>query len=225
VPTRSESEEKLHDLHGLIAYGCAGSVGLQQRVKAALDENISAADCGLPIEELRPELLSVVNAVQREALSEFIDLGENTLPAHLEALFCGVTEDEPWIYEINVAGADQLHPEGEAIGHATHFPYYLMVSTIHYRLAERGVHQVKLLAYRSVNDAIMTDARLGPPIKLLLVTTDGVRRLDDSALNAVRDSINGWKEQEHKIFRGLEGEAPPQAGAGTEEGLEPESGD
>ncbi len=58
--------------------------------------------------------------------------------------------------------------------------------------------------YRSVSDAIITDTRLGPPISLLTVTSAGVNRLDENALCAVRDSINGWKEQEHAIFRALE---------------------
>ncbi len=222
VPTKSESEEKLYVLHGLVAYGCAGSVGLEQRVANALEEEISAEDCSLAIEVLRPKLHAAVNKVQRTAVGEFINLGRNgDLPAHLEVLFCGITNGEPWIYEIDVAGREQLHPKGEAIGHATHFPYYLMVSTMHYELHARGVAQVKLLAYRCVNDAILTDARLGQPISLLTVTAQGVDRLDDARLTAVRDSINGWKEQEHVIFRGLDEDAPPKPKNDDPPGLRP----
>lgn len=222
VPTKSESEEKLHILHGRVAYGCAGSVGLEQRVAEALQREISPEDCALPISALRPKLHAAVNAIQCAGKDEYVDLGrEGDLPAHLEVLFCGVDPNEPWIYEIGVLGWDQLHPKGEAIGHATHFPYYLMVSTIHYELHERGVAQAKLLVYRAVHDAILTDARLGEPISLVTVTSEGVRRIDDDGLAAVRDSINGWKEQEHSIFRGLDDGIPMRAPATEVPGLSP----
>ena len=222
VPTKSESDEKLHVLHSQVAYGCAGSVGLEQRVADALNATISAEDCSLPINVLRPKLHAVVNEVQSAGAAEFINLGrQGDLPAHLEILFCGVTEGEPWIYEIDLVGREQLHPKGEAIGHATHFPYYLMVSTIHYELHERGVAQAKLLAYRSVHDAILTDTRLGHPISLLTVTAAGVHRLDEASLAAVRDSINGWKEQEYTIFRGLDDDAKSRPRNDEAPGLKP----
>jgi 20S proteasome alpha/beta subunit len=209
APTRADAEDKLFTLHGRIAFGCAGSAGLQQRVVAALVEKISEASCARPIAELRPILHGVVNELQHRAVEEHVPLGDGGPPAHIEILFAGWSGGEPWIYEITANGADEVHPHGEAIGHARHFPYYLMVSTLHYELLERGVEQVRVMAYRAVVDAIKTDAgALGPPVHLVLVTAAGAQPLRGERLQAVHDSLNGWKTQEHDIFRALPGSPP-----------------
>jgi 20S proteasome alpha/beta subunit len=203
VRTRTDAN-KLADLHGLVAFGCSGHSGLQQRVALALKGGITPEECRLPIEELRPRLFAVVNAVQKEAIEEHVPVHSGVPPAHLEILFAGYSGGEPWVYEIGVLGHDEVHPHGEAVGHARHFPAYLMVSTLHYNLAQRGVEQVKILAYRAVADAIKTDATfLGPPIHAYIVTAGGAERLDDARLKAIEDTLNGWKQQEHDIFRGL----------------------
>src|ERR1700751_4335790 len=123
--TRS-STNKLFDLHGRIAFGCSGDSGLQQRVVRALEQGVSAEQCSLPIDELRPHLLRVVNGVQKQAVEEHVPLTEKALPAHVEVLFAGFSNGEPWVYEIGVTGKDEVHPNGEAIGHRRHYPHYLM---------------------------------------------------------------------------------------------------
>lgn len=198
------SANKLFDLHGLVAFGCSGDAGLQQRVVSALTESISVQQCSLPIGELRPHLLTVVNAAQKQAVQEHVDLKDGALPAHIAVLFAGFSAGEPWVYEIGITGKDEVHPNGEAIGHARHFPHYLMVSTLHYELQDRGVELVKVLAYRAVMDAIKTDATaLGPPIHAYIVTERGTERLGEERHKAIADALNGWKQQEHDIFRKL----------------------
>jgi 20S proteasome alpha/beta subunit len=205
VGTRTDAN-KLDELHGTIAFGCSGYSGLQQRVSRALKLGVTQEQCRLPIDELRPHLFAVVNGVQKEACAEHVPVHDEALPAHLEILFAGYSGGEPWVYEIGVLGHDEIHMHGEAIGHARHFPAYLMVSTLHYNLSSRGVEQVKILAYRAVADAIKTDATaLGPPIRAYVVTEHGAERLDDARLTAIEDALNGWKQQEHDIFRDLLG--------------------
>jgi hypothetical protein len=98
------------------------------------------------------------------------------LPAHIEVLFAGYSAGHPWVYEVGVQSEDEIHPAGEAIGHARHFPMYLMASPLHYELADRGVEQVKIFAYRAVADAIKTDANsLGLPIHAYIVTAAAPR--------------------------------------------------
>jgi 20S proteasome alpha/beta subunit len=195
---------KLDDLHGVVAFGCSGQAGLQQRVAQALKAEVTPEHLKLAIDDLRPHLLSIVNRVQKEALDEHVSVREGALPANIEVLFCGYSGGEPWVYEINMLGHDEVHPHGEAIGHARHFPAYLMVSTLHYRLLDRGVEQVTILAYRAVADAIKTDASaLGPPIHAYIVTDGGALRLDEDRLKAIEETLNGWKQQEHDIFREL----------------------
>jgi hypothetical protein len=187
-----------------VAFGCSGDSGLQQRVARALKLGVTVEQCSLPIEELRPHLLAVVNGVQKEALEEHVCLSADALPAHVEVLFAGFSAGEPWVYEIGVTGHDEVHPHGEAIGHARHFPAYLMVSTLHYELQDRGVELVKILAYRAVMDAIKTDATaLGPPIHAYIVTEGRAERLEGERHKAIEDALNGWKQQEHDIFRDL----------------------
>jgi 20S proteasome alpha/beta subunit len=180
---------KLFDLHGKVAFGCSGDAGLEQRVVRALSESVSLEDCSLPIEELRPQLLSAVNAVQKQAVEEHVHPGDGALPAHVAVLFAGFSGGEPWVYEIGVTGKDEVHPNGEAIGHARHFPHYLMVSTLHYRLQDRGVELVKVLAYRAVMDAIKADASaLGFPIHAYIVTEQGAERLEGDRQKAIADA-------------------------------------
>jgi 20S proteasome alpha/beta subunit len=219
VRTRSDAD-KLDDIQGLVAFGCSGMSGLQQRVAGALKRGITADQCRLPIEELRPRLFELVNGVQREALAEHVPVHQDALPAHLEVLFAGYSDGMPWVYEVDLLGHDEVHPHGEAIGHARHFPAYLMMSTLHYNLQARGVEQVKILAYRAVADAIKTDATtLGPPIRGYVVTATGAERLSEARLKSIEDTLNAWKQQEHDIFRELERDlsspAPSPAPAAT----------
>lgn len=204
------SANKLFDLNGKIAFGCSGDSGLEQRIVCALEQSVSAEQCSLSIEELRPHLLSVVNAIQKQAVEEHVELSDGVLPAHAAALFAGFSGGEPWVYEIGITGKDEVHPSGEAIGHARHFPHYLMVSTLHYELQDRGVELVKILAYRAVMDAIKTDATaLGPPIHAYIVTEHGAERLEEDRHKAIADALNGWKQQEHDIFRDLLNDGGP----------------
>jgi 20S proteasome alpha/beta subunit len=210
IHTRSGDARKLYDLHGKIAFGCSGHAGLAQRVAAVLKREITPEQCEQPIEELRPILHDVVNHLQKQALEEHVAVKPDCLPAHIEVLFAGFSAGEPWVYEVAVQGEDEIHPAGEAIGHARHFPMYLMASTLHYELAERGVEQVKILAYRAVADAIKTEAgALSPPIHAYIVTAHGAEQLDKDRLRAVEDTLNAWKSQEKEIFRDLltEGES------------------
>ncbi|HEX3433824.1 MAG TPA: hypothetical protein VHT25_07155 [Solirubrobacteraceae bacterium] len=204
IHTRSGDARKLDDLHGRLAFGCSGHAGLAQRVAAALKGEITPEQCEQPIVQLRSQLHEVVNRVQKEALEEHVSVKPDCLPAHIEVLFAGYSAGEPWVYEVAVQGEDEIHPDGEAIGHARHFPMYLMASTLHYELAERGVEQVKILAYRAVADAIKTEAgALSPPIHAYIVTAEGAEQLDRDRLRAIEDTLNAWKAQEKDIFRAL----------------------
>jgi proteasome beta subunit len=224
APTRGAAENKLFALHDRIAFGCAGSAGLQQRIVDGLKADISPNDCELPIAELRPKLHEAVNRLQHKALAEHVAISRRHHPAQLGMLFAGWTGDEQWVYEICPDGEDQLHPHGEAIGHARHFPAYLMESTRHYDVLNRGVEQVVVLAYRAVMDAIQTDAMsLGLPVHLVLVTEKTARRLDNDRLRSIEDTLNAWKDQEKDIFRALPGEpvAPAASSGDAVPGIEP----
>lgn len=218
VATRTKAE-KVRALHGKVAYGCSGSAGLEQRVAAALERSISADDCDLAIEDLRPKLMACVNQIQKDGAAEYVPVGDG-LPPHVQALFAGFSHGAPWVYEISLTGHDEVHPQGEAIGSGRHFVAYLMQSTLHYEILRRGIDQITVLVYRAVADAIATDATsLGLPIQGYVVTEAGAEQLTPERMKAIDATLNSWKEQEHDIFRGLPGEPdePRLIGAEPEE--------
>jgi hypothetical protein len=147
-------------------------------------------------------------------LSEFESMG---------VLFAGHTDGQPWIYEVTRTGGDQEHFIGEAIGDGRHFAAYALVSAEHYDLQNRRLRQVRMLAYRAIDDAIRTDASaLGPPIHLVEVTSSGARRIGEGDLEAVRGAVIAWQGHEREIFDlqpKVETDLPPDTGEHV--GIEP----
>jgi 20S proteasome alpha/beta subunit len=228
LPTRTAAR-KLGILNERVLYGMAGSAGLRQRVVANIEQEIRAEDCGLPITELRPILLAAVNVIQRQAVGELVRLDFlGSRPATVEVLFAGVSDDGcPWIYEITQDGSEEVHQRAEAIGKGRPYARYALMSADHYRLAERGLAQVRLLAYRAVDDAIRTDAQsLGGPIMLLEATRNGAREIQGTDLESLKTSLAAWQQHEQEIFE-QQGALPlaPHGPAATpeppEHGLEP----
>lgn len=222
VPTKT-STEKLDVLHDRIAFGCAGEAGLRQRIVEALEEKVGAEICARPFDDLREDLHAAVNEVQQWSRSSFVagNVLDNAPP--VEVLFGGFTDDEPWVYEVTGNGHDQRHHLGEAIGHGRHFAAYALNSVEHYELTSSGLNQVRLLAYRAVDDAIRTDAaKLGQPVQLVEVTSSGAKRLSAEEVESVKGSMITWREREAEIFKD-QGDDLPDLGSAAE-GIVPPSG-
>jgi len=194
--------EKLGILNGRIGYGMAGSAGLRQRVVASLEARLEKVDLGQPIATLRPLLHRAVNVVQQEAERECVRLTAFAEAAGIQVLFAGVPDEgRHWIYDVTDEGHDELHHRVEAIGSGRPYARYAVVSAGHYDLHERGLRQVLLLGFRTVKDAIQTDANaLGDPISLMQVTRDGARRILDEDLTLIEATVQAWQEHERTIF-------------------------
>lgn len=206
VPT-TNSTEKLDVLHDKIAYGCAGSAGMRQKVRAALQEQITPEMCSQSFEELRSKLHPVVNKIQKEAEEAFVSTSPFDKLHTVEVLFGGHSNGEPWVYEVTKSGDDQRHNIFEAIGAARHFASYALNSAEHYELTNRQLPQVRLLAYRAVDDAIRTDATaLGQPVQIVQATAEGARRLTEQEMTSLKDSITIWQGHECEIFDAQSGE-------------------
>lgn len=225
VRTRTETE-KLDILHGQIAFGCAGSAGLRQRVKAALEDELEHADCKLPIEELRDRLHRAINLVQHQAKAAHVPRSTLDELEGVAVLLAGYSGERPWIYEVDRFGGDQEHSLGEKIGEGDHYAAYAIASADHYELASCNLRKVRMFAYRAIDDAIRTDASmLGPPIAVIEVDADGARRLDEDALRGVRGAVTVWQGAERELFDDLTGDPPGSPASLTEsEGLDPPSG-
>ncbi|MCU1349664.1 MAG: proteasome beta subunit [Acidobacteria bacterium] len=195
--------EKLSALHGRVAYGCAGQAGVRQIVDEQLKEDISEADCRLPIKVLRPKLVESVTSVQHKAAGQYVRLDfMGDRPEGLSVLFAGVSEaGEPWLLEITKNGESEVHPVAEAIGIGRHYASYALMSAEHYGLSDRELNVVRLLAYRAVDDAIRTAAAdLGPPIGMYVVTADGAKCQSEEDLGGVRQAVQIWQAHEREIF-------------------------
>lgn len=214
-PTRKPAK-KLGALHGRIAYGCAGSAGLKQRVVAELEAQVSEADCDLPLPELRPKIFKIVNDLQHTALDEHVRL-TNSSPAVVAFLFGGVHGGVPWIYEVDVAGHEEEHPHAAAIGESSHFAEYGVVHHAHYVLAERDLKRVRMFAFRITANAILTDASgaVGAgSIHMFEVGGQGAHELSVDEMKAMTDTLGVWHAQERDIFAGFHKGGPSAVESG-----------
>lgn len=115
-PTRL-AVQKLFDLGGRIAWGAAGSVGLQQALAERLDEEEDAVLAG---PDPRPALVDAVIPIQQRALRDFVP-HPGAQPPDLACVFCWVDGDgSPRIFSIPRTGSDhQLHEDTPRWGPAT----------------------------------------------------------------------------------------------------------
>jgi 20S proteasome alpha/beta subunit len=223
LATRTQAQ-KLGQLHGCIAYGCAGSAGLRQRVVRSLEASVSPEDCKDEISTLRPKLFAAVNAVQQQALAEHVPLGHFSEAAAIELLFAGVSRSgSPWILEVTPTGGNEEHYKAEAIGIGKPYAKYALMSAEHYGLRERGLVYAQVLAYRAVDDAIRTAARdLGPPISVYTITAEGVNEISEDELKALRQELVVWQGHEREIFELVGGAAARRTDGGSQAtGIEP----
>lgn len=197
------SAQKLGDLHGRIGYGCAGSVGLRQRVVQNLESQIEAEECGNDLAELRPKLLRAVNSVQREGAAEHVhfDGGKRT-PKMIHVLFAGVSDrGAPWIYEVTWDGDEEEHRVAEAIGAGRVYATTALLNPMRHGLGEQSADAAGLLAYRVVNDVAVLAPDVGLPVTMRLVEQHGTRRVSESDLRAVRQRMIGLQKLEAEVFR------------------------
>jgi 20S proteasome alpha/beta subunit len=197
-PTRRPTR-KLFDLGGRIAWGAAGSVGLQQTLRERL------ADVGpfdLRTADLRLLLGEEVAAIQQDALQRYVP-HPGTDPPDLSCLFCGVDESGPWIVEIPRTGADhQFHDDGvAAIGSGEIFARVLLRSADTEAL---DAGRAKMVAYATVADAIDLAAFfLGPPIQMAVVTRAGVAPVPREELEvSLPAHVRAWRDRQRRALVG-----------------------
>jgi 20S proteasome alpha/beta subunit len=181
-PTR-QPVRKLACVGGRIAWGAAGSLGLQQTVAAELERRVDELAVA---DDLRPALARIVISIQQRALREFVDL-PGAAPPELACVFCWADgpAGRPAILSIPRTGGDhQLHDRHAAVGTGDIFAEHAMASVAHLGTERLSLDQAKLLAYQILADAISVAAAfLGPPIQMAVVTADGARELDRSELD------------------------------------------
>ncbi len=204
-PTR-QPVQKLFDLGGRIAWGAAGSVGLQQ----ALAEGLAAKrDAIVAAEDPRPSIVEIVIPIQQRALDDFVP-HPGAHPPELACVFCWLDADgRARIFSVPRTGSDhQLHDGHAAVGTGDIFADFAMVSIAHLGTPDLSLEQAKMVALKAIADAIDVAAvYLGPPIQMTVVTAGGVREVPRTEIEGgLSDSVDAWKVRQRETLGPL---APP----------------
>jgi 20S proteasome alpha/beta subunit len=197
-PTRAPVR-KLFDIGGRVAWGSAGSIGLQQTLQAELEAlNGHSDNPG----QLRRRLASVVAPLQQAAMRDFVPFA-GAEPPELACLFCWCDASGPRILSIPRTGSDhQFHGRHAAIGSGDIFAELTVRSIAHLGTSELSVEQAKMVAYRTVADAIDVAAvYLGPPIQMYVVTADGARPVaQDEIDGGLADAVELWRARQREAL-------------------------
>jgi 20S proteasome alpha/beta subunit len=204
-PTR-QPVQKLFDLGGRIAWGAAGSVGLQQALRERLGGahgEVVAAD------DPREALVDAVIPIQQRALRDFVP-HPGAQPPDLACVFCWVDAGgAARIFSVPRTGSDhQLHDGHAAVGTGDIFADFAMVSVAHLGTADLSLEQAKMVAFKAISDAIDVAAiYLGPPIQMAVVTRAGVKEVPRAEIRGgLSDSVDAWKARQRETLGPL---APP----------------
>jgi 20S proteasome alpha/beta subunit len=204
-PTR-EPVRKLFDVDGRIAWGAAGSVGLQQTLTTMLRR---AALAGLPAEAVRERMAAMVLPVQQRAVAEYVHHpgGE---PPELACLFCWCDEEGSKILSVPRSGSDhQFHDRFAAVGSGDIFAAFALRTAARFGAPELEMEQAKMVAYKAIADAIEVAAvYLGPPIQMYVVTSKGAVAVPREELDGgLADSVDAWRARQRDALGPLGGAA------------------
>jgi proteasome beta subunit len=204
-PTR-QPVRKLFDVGGRVAWGAAGCVGLQQTLAEALRERERRL-LAPPLRHLRERLADLVIPIQQRAVEDFVAYPDSH-PPDLACIFCWFDGARPHILSVPRTGSDhQLHEGHAAVGTGDIFADFGMAAVAHFGTGRLSLDQAKLVAYKTVADAIEVAAvYLGPPIQMYVVDGAGAREVPSDELEpALADSVEAWKARQRETLGPLAG--------------------
>jgi 20S proteasome alpha/beta subunit len=213
-PTRQPTR-KLFDIGNRVAWGAAGSAGLQQTLTDELSTmNGRLADSST---RLRHTLAGTVVPIQQQGVAQYVQ-HPGTDPPDLACLFCWCDDEGSRILEIPCTGADhQFHDRYAAIGTGEIFAKFAMASVAHIDPLQLNLEHAKMVAYRAIADSIDVAAVfLGPPIQMYVVTGEGACRLSREEIDAgLADSVDTWKARQFEALGPLSAPAARPARAAS----------
>lgn len=178
-PTKAPAR-KLFDVGGQLAWGAAGSAGLQQTLQAELAGlNGHATDA----EQLRQRLASIVIPIQQQGLARYVPHPGTESP-DLAVIFCWCDGDGPRILEIPRTGSDhQFHDR-----YFDRVYSYLRIALDDEHAAEDSAQQVFL----KVMEALPRYERRSQPFRAWLFTVvrnHAIRQLEKRARLELVDPV------------------------------------
>ena len=206
-PTR-QAVQKLFAVGDRIAWGAAGSVGLQQALEETLGERGEEL---LAARDPRPLIVDAVVPIQQRALRDYVPHPGTQAP-DLACIFCWCGADgAPRIFSVPRTGSDhQLHDRHAAVGTGDIFADFAMASIAHLDTASLDLERAKMVALKAISDAIDVAAvYLGPPIQMVAVTGEGARAVARAEIDGeLADSVHAWKLSQRDMLGPLAAPVP-----------------
>ncbi len=199
-PTRA-AQRKLFAAGGWLAWGCAGTVGLQQSVAGALDESLALVKAPSAA-AVRRELVRTVIPIQQQALRDHVPV-DGALAPEIACVFAWHGSDGPQILSIPRTGADhQFHARHASIGSGDIFAELALRQAALHGAGAMTIEQAKMLAFRAVADAIDVAAvYLGPPIQLTVVDARGAHAVGSDEIDGpLADAVELWRLRELELL-------------------------
>jgi hypothetical protein len=164
----------------------------------------------------------IVNPIQHTSFNSWVKVPQ-TDPEIWAGIFCGWSTDGPFIAECDINGGWQFHdnPPFASAGSGHAFAHLAVSSVLHFDVANQDLERAKAIAYRAIENVCLASAfGVGLPVQLGVVTDEGIKQLDDTELDELKELVNLWKAQEVETLGKL---APGGGaeGAGVATGGEP----
>ena len=206
-PTR-QPVRKLFAVGGRIAWGAAGSVGLQQALEEAL---AGRGDALAEADDPRPLIVDAVVPIQQRALRDYVPHPGTQAP-DLACIFCWCGPGgAPRIFSVPRTGSDhQLHDRHAAVGTGDIFADFAMASIAHLDTARLDLERAKMVALKAISDAIDVAAvYLGAPVQMIAVTAHGTREVARTEIDGeLADSVDAWKLSQRDLLGPLAAPVP-----------------
>ena len=190
--------------------GATNDLGFIQKIEEHINTAVSTKKPNSLL-ELRPELVTIIHNLRREALARHRELyGERNIETTPQADVLFVE------YRMNISRILIISKDGDdvwmddfgyaAVGIGDSFAHTLLRGRA---IKELTVDTAKILAYRVIEDAIAVSAfGMGEPIHIWVMRcTEGqknqleVRELSKTEIDVIQDTCKGWREAELDTFR------------------------
>jgi len=229
-PIAVQAEEKIYACGGRFIWGASGDLGVIQRVKHKLDHShlhdLRPKDPEALRAKIVPVVLSVMKECRQDHLGPVAAGVRETVPC-ATVLFAGYLPTGPCVIMVDPDGKNSVVSGPHvAIGSGAQAAMAIMHR---HRGEARSCALTELVCYRAITDAIeVTPMFLAEPITLGTARKDDasisadseVMVLVSSQLNAVRDSVEVWKQNEREALEKSLG-ALKNAGVAADEGEQP----
>lgn len=224
IPVRMDTT-KIVQVGDFIVFAGTGSVGLGQRIKQELDNNLKNLSKKLPRQTLATEIHRLVNPIQKAAQTSFVEAPGTEMDVW-GGLFCGLASDGPYLMEIDLNGGWQFHdqPPFASTGSGHAFAHLAISSVIHHDVVNQPLVIAQLLAYRTIENVCLASAfGVHLPVQMAVLTRDGITMSSKEVIEELNETVNLWKIQEKETLGALAPSTPPVKDAHAEK-IEQEDG-